>query len=59
MDGFDHRNHTVLAGVRRARDINYKTEFTIAASLATYRQVHKYTGTNLPLIGRCGEPNWE
>jgi hypothetical protein len=27
MDGSDHRNHTVLAGVRRVRDINYKAEF--------------------------------
>ncbi|HJZ25389.1 MAG TPA: hypothetical protein VJ370_03850 [Streptosporangiaceae bacterium] len=51
MDGSDHRNHTVLVGVRRARDINYKAEFTIVARLATYRQVHKYTGMNVPLIG--------
>jgi hypothetical protein len=54
MDGSDHRNHTVLVGVRRVRDINYKAGFTIAARLATYRQVHKYTGMNLPLIGRSG-----
>ena len=52
MDGSDHRNHTVLVGVRRVRDINYKAGFTIVARLATYRQVHKYTGMNLPLIGR-------
>ena len=52
MSGFDHHNHTALVGVRRARDINYKAEFTIAAPLATYRQVHKYTGMNFPLIGR-------
>jgi hypothetical protein len=35
-------------------DINYKTEFTIAAPLAAYKQVHKYTGMNFPLIGRSG-----
>jgi len=51
MGGFDHRNHTVLAGVRSARDINYKAEFTIVARLATYKQAHKYTGMNLRLIG--------
>jgi len=46
MDGSDHRNHTVLVGVRGVRDINYKAEFTFVAQLATYRQVHKYTGLN-------------
>jgi hypothetical protein len=53
MGGFDHHNHTILVGVRRARRYysNYKAEFTIAAPSAAYKQVHKYTGINFPLIG--------
>ena len=56
MGGFDHHNHTIPVGVRRARRYycNYKTEFTIAAPLAAYKQVHKYTGMNFPLIGMSG-----
>jgi hypothetical protein len=55
MGGFDHHNHTILVGVRRARRYysNYKTEFTFAAPLAAYKKVHKYTDMNFPLIGMC------
>ena len=44
-----------VLGVRRGRQDRHKAESTsAAATLPTCRQMHKYTGLHLPLIGRFG-----
>lgn len=56
-----------ILSIRNAKMITYVSPFsapyrnnmaklTIALTLATYRQVHRYTGAQRPLIGMCGKP---